>query len=965
MLAGALISAAAVFLLWPHLHGTETYRDVVVGILAWQDMDKRQDYLALYLFFLGTFLLSILVAIAFRRFRNRPRAVSSSPDVLILFVALPSLWRLAIAGSYGQPYELTTGQIGLAAISVAVALGLWIFSQRGSADDGRDWRVHGWTGFAAALGFFALLGIMTAATRLSPALLQRLPRRIWVAPLAAAIGAGFMAWRTFRITGEASGQARQALLRLFLILQAPVVLLLFALLPPPIYQRRVLIPPVFGTALPAVLAGAALLTWWMSYRTYASAKRSGFAVATGCPVDQRVLSPGSMAAIAIFVLLPYLRLPTLPGAENYLHFGEEALPWQQWIAFGKIPYVDLIPVHGLMAFLRGFLNQAFLDGTAASHDAATLLMLAMAIAALFFTARPLIGTVMATVIAAMGYAFSDRFFFLVPALLLLANPSILEKPARWLVVWIFAAPILVFYNAPIGIAYTLGTLPAAVLMFSRVIQTNRKALPIILACMGLLAVTLLLFHEQTFGLVQFVVENQKVNDVANSIAWSDSLKEELSLAGWAGIAFELGRNAWIWVLLAAGVFVWWDLARPAPERNPSLHWLGILSIPTFIITTPWALSRIDPSVLSRTGALSAVAVLQLLPVMLLMRYRQAGPTKKLLLYSAVTIGLLNVHDARPLALVAKARGVRIVPRTIELVRGGEIGLPNLGTVMPGATLAEAQALRAALRQVLRPGDTYFNLTIASAFYFFENLPVPTLSAEYVAAASGETQSREFEQLRQNPPAAVLVGSHQERYVPASLHSYYLYRELIRDYLPVDVNGFHFLLRPDRVAPGSISDASRVHLLDQYFRTDDWERIPSAWGRSWKTLLPRFDEVARVASVTRNVSEGNSSARAFTYDIANLHLAGHIADFVKLDFAPGFAGPCPDCFMSAELRWKVAGAWSSPVRMIASFHTLLLPVGSQPEWLLANPVEAFEITVKGSRFEMTGAPEATLLHLRPM
>jgi hypothetical protein len=212
---------------------------------------------------------------------------------------------------------------------------------------------------------------------------------------------------------------------------------------------------------------------------------------------------------------------------------------------------------------------------------------------------------------------------------------------------------------------------------------------------------------------------------------------------------------------------------------------------------------------------------------------------------------------------------------------------------------------------------------------------------------------------------VLVGSYQEQYVPASLHSYYLYRELIRSYLPVDVNGFHFLVRPDRVAPGRISETSRVQLLDQYFRVDDWERIPSAWGRSWRTLQPRFDEVARIAPVTRDFREGNSSVRTFVYDISDRHLAGHAADFVKLDFSPGFAGGCPDCLTPVELRWKVAGVWSSPARMTASYHMLLLPVGSQPGWLLANSVEAFEITVKGSRSESSGNPEATLLYLRPM
>lgn len=86
-------------------------------------------------------------------------------------------------------------------------------------------------------------------------------------------------------------------------------------------------------------------------------------------------------ALAVFVLTPAAKVPTFNP--DPFHFGETFIPWRQLVDFGQVPYVDLVPIHGLMDLLRGFLNEVFFDGTAASFPLAELLLMGLAVSATF------------------------------------------------------------------------------------------------------------------------------------------------------------------------------------------------------------------------------------------------------------------------------------------------------------------------------------------------------------------------------------------------------------------------------------------------------------------------------------------------------------------------------------------------------------------------------------------------------
>ena len=54
--------------------------------------------------------------------------------------------------------------------------------------------------------------------------------------------------------------------------------------------------------------------------------------------------PLCVAAIAVCLTASNRYLPAIYMDD--FHLGEQLLPWQQLTQFGRLPYIDLIPIHG-------------------------------------------------------------------------------------------------------------------------------------------------------------------------------------------------------------------------------------------------------------------------------------------------------------------------------------------------------------------------------------------------------------------------------------------------------------------------------------------------------------------------------------------------------------------------------------------------------------------------------------------
>jgi hypothetical protein len=349
--------------------------------------------------------------------------------------------------------------------------------------------------------------------------------------------------------------------------------------------------------------------------------------------------------------------------------------------------------------------------------------------------------------------------------------------------------------------------------------------------------------------------------------------------------------------------------------------------------------------------LSSIAVMFLLPPLLLAAKpigRQPFVVVFLVLaMGAVDLGGFNMAFLGHLS--AKPFVYPQLPVGTELTDGSALGMPLLGRLVASPQdRAELVELKQNLDGWLRPSETFLDLTNHSAYYYYLNLPVPGLySANYVACNS-RMQERMLRQLDANPPPVVLAApDYQFDGGPASLRSYLLYRHYALRYVPVRRGRFVFLVDPARVPDAAGLDrAAQVRLLNEVFRAPDLKSIPAAWGRSWATLAPRFDVVARLQPTTLPVEPATAANPAgnglvVSCPVAGLQLSGRAADYLKIDLAcEANVGQQPPVM---QVAWESAnpGLGDSAV-LNASGSCLLIPLGSYPSWLLSERLSTLQV-----------------------
>jgi hypothetical protein len=431
-----------------------------------------------------------------------------------------------------------------------------------------------------------------------------------------------------------------------------------------------------------------------------------------------------------------------------------------------------------------------------------------------------------------------------------------------------------------------------------------------------------------------------------------------------------------------------ELARPQARA----HILAAaVAVPlTFLVASKYTLGRIEPGYFTRPGAVSQLCVFFLIPLfaVLLCRREVLGRTVVMVaVLAAVMFSSLSPVStgADALAIAARTVSSRIVPAKERVVHGTDYGLPRIGSlvVTNPAAFDDLVALRDALRQYLRPGETFLDLTNASSLYYYLDLPVPALySSDYVAANSW-MQERMLARLSADPPPVVLAApAEQFDGGPVGLRSYLLYRYAVLNYAPVQCGKYTLLVRRDRIAltraPATqVAANAVVDSLKVVSAPDQLYWIPWAWGRSWSDLRPRFDVVAALPDDTMQVRGAQPVApgsRRYTKPNGVISITcplppdfrdGTAADF--LHFAFHFAPSHPSARALMQINWEYDdGSTSSPALFYMESGDAVMPLGAYPSWLLSKHLAKLKIECESpSELTQFGITDAQLLRLRPL
>jgi len=128
----------------------------------------------------------------------------------------------------------------------------------------------------------------------------------------------------------------------------------------------------------------------------------------------------------------------IPNISNdFWHYGERVIAWQQVIELGQIPYKEFFPPSGLLSIVNGFTLNILFDGTASNISRALTfnqIFYAILITCVF---RFSIGTILTMLIMfILPIHMYERYHLMFLSLAILTIPNVRKNINRWLKVWI-------------------------------------------------------------------------------------------------------------------------------------------------------------------------------------------------------------------------------------------------------------------------------------------------------------------------------------------------------------------------------------------------------------------------------------------------------------------------------------------------------------------------------------------------
>jgi hypothetical protein len=962
LLAALAISAGILCASWPLIQGHDIFPDPVASNIAWGNIYKTKDFITLAVG-LGLVLgLSVLITCLCSWIAAGREEMKSPLNDLLLVSLIPVVWRVALACSMpntDMPPLVFFGCFPLVAVISIVLMG----RHRRTLEAGQILNIGGAIAIGLLLAGFAGLALLTGICRVIHPLASHLTN--WD-PIFALISlgafAGFVLYACWRSVD--AGALERQLVRGVKWVQLALPLLFYHMLPPVLIdpQHRIFEPyPIVLAITLTILAGVAWYFIWRRIQTVTTLATS--------------VAPISVALLVMFIYCGSTGMPA--PQRDYFHIGEQVVPWQQLWDFHSRPYVDFVPVHGLMAMMRGAFSQFFFDGTIASYDACDVLLTGVAAIAIGLTMAWLTGSIGALFLLLGYFPYLDRMYFFVPSLFIVSNASLLKKPARLLVVWMVLCFLMIAYNASMGPAFAAGTLPVALWLVYRLIRNGKSQLIGIvlgLTILGTLAWVIHPIREMGFAFIHFMTGNAWSNEIAHGIGWSEGYDQRVIREGPGSsqFLFEIVRCAWAPVaVLALGMF-WAELGKKREDRRASLLALAGTAPLAMLLTVPWILGRMTGGSLDKTGSLAHAAIYMVLPALVLLYVPRRSLMPALLVVAGV-IGYLyacNPACADPERFLVIASRIRVVPDDAKVIDGSAIGLPHLGKVIEPTTKFHPDAvgmiddlltLKRDLKEFLRPGETYIDLTNQTLLYYYLDLRCPTRYAPFVAANS-RLQSGELQQLRDHPEPVMLIwpaGWTDD--ITVEMRCYELYREYVQKFVAVQRDQYIFLVDPSRLEhPPVIGSPEQIALIEPWMSETNLKRLPLSWGESWSHMRDRFDSVAPVAvdaPVFRNGVESRNGKMFFSgaspyweYTIPPAVKDGATADFLRIQYEDEPTNPVDRRFALAQpasapgtgtepamtCRWIGSdGRDSEAISFKAGNGNIILPLGAYPRWLLGK------------------------------
>lgn len=529
--------------------------------------------------------------------------------------------------------------------------------------------------------------------------------------------------------------------------------------------------------LVAGLVIGAVLDVWRRYKKFSSRQFTDYF---------ELLSPLAIFGTILLLKNGKTLIPSI-SVDDY-HFGESLLGWWGFWQHQLIPYIELIPPHGIFGDdVGGFFSMMFFDGTAATVAEGERLAGSLTMLAAFLAMRWCTKSIGLSYISILMFGSISRklfFLLLVPFFCIWFKYPVSQKLRRWLWLWLISVVLLIIATPPQGLIAALASLPALCVYLYRARSIRWMSDGIVLLLVGGIFFFLTPLAGMLHGAIRYVIENGPINQIAYGIPWSWSwggpAKENLRV-----VILEVFRMSWVLVPIVASALV-----LLLVRRREYWSYLAVVVLPILVFTsvmTSYGMGRIDPFAISRPGLLSNFSITILLPILLVPFVTDRGKAvlSIVIAFICAGLGLVSVTGAGLNDVLSKNY-------IGNLWSGSQHGLNNIGTAIVDATQARnLDRINKFLSKNLQPKETYLDMTGRNAHYMYFDRPPPIeITASYNMAPI-EQQRRAVDRLSKKPPRMALLDANNMNFDGGgpALRSHLLYRFVIENYLAEIHSGF--------------------------------------------------------------------------------------------------------------------------------------------------------------------------------
>lgn len=188
----------------------------------------------------------------------------------------------------------------------------------------------------------------------------------------------------------------------------------------------------------------------------------------------------SVYALVSVATMSVMRTPEGLMSVDFFHNGEMALPMQQFVSYGKIPYFDIDPIHGLCDYVYSFFNYLFFDGSYFSQNAGIVvanLFIAAFLAVVLANCLKKRSGVVVIIWLFMPYLLEKagiRYVFFIAAFFILLCDRVRKNNLWFFWWWILLCITGIFYNVSIGASVAVAFLPEAIYRLIKEIKKRWK-----------------------------------------------------------------------------------------------------------------------------------------------------------------------------------------------------------------------------------------------------------------------------------------------------------------------------------------------------------------------------------------------------------------------------------------------------------------------------------------------------------